>query len=359
MIFKCNKAGLFLYAGILSVTFFSSCKPKADTNPATERTYRMGFMNSAPRPEINLALQALDIWTQRADAAIVSVEVPWDSLYAGVTAQQYVAHNFTELVNYYRGKNLKLWVYIDPANGLDRSANSDKLKALGKSITQVDVQQVYRRFCVVMDSMLHPEHMGLALETNAIRGLSPDSIYQAVKTVANAAAADVSTFDHNVKLSVSVQVDWAWGKLNNTSYTGVEQDFIDFPFMQEMGLSSYPYFVFSEAKDVPDDYYSKLVQGRSVPVFVSEGGWSSAKVGTYDGSTQKQKDYIARQAQLLDNVNAIGVFQLTFTDIDTTAGIPAGLNAFACTGLVDINLQAKPALSAWDEIFKRPLAAGH
>ncbi len=360
-----TKPVIFLCPLFYALVLVSSCKPKTETNPtpqAGERTYRMGFMNSAPRPVLDLALQSLSIWTQRADAAIISIEVPWDSLYAGVSAQQYVANNLKELINYYRGKNLKLWVYIDPANGLDRSANSDKLKALGKSITQADVQQAYRHFCVVMDSILHPEHMGLALETNLIRGLSPDSIYQAVKAAANGAAQDISAFDAAVKLSVSVQADWAWGKLNNSSYAGVEQDFIDFPFIQELGISSYPCFAYNAAADIPDDYYVRLVQGHSIPVFVSEGGWSSMTVGAYTENPKKQKDYIARHEQLLDNVKAIGVFQLTFTDIDTTAlpaGTPASLNMFAGMGLVDINFQAKPALSAWDQTFKRSLVAGH
>jgi hypothetical protein len=340
----------------------AACKPKQNNDPLPERSYRMGFQNSAPRYDYDLVIQSLHIWEQRADAAIISVEVPWDSLYAGVSPENYVSNNFKGLVDYYRGKGFKLWVYIDPANGLDRSANSDKLQALGMSITEPAVQLVYRRFCVVADSMLQPDHMGLALETNLIRGLSPDSLYQGIKTAVNAAAADVRAIDGNVKLSVSVQVDWAWGKQNNTPYAGVEQDFNDFPFIQELGLSSYPYFVFNEAKDIPDDYYSRLVEGHSVPVFVSEGGWSSNTVGSYAGTLEKQKDYITRQAQLLDNANAIGVFQLTFTDIDTSAlpaGTPATLNLFAGTGLVDVDLNAKPSLSAWDEAFRRPLAAGH
>jgi hypothetical protein len=356
------KNTFLVFVFLVALPFYSCKKKENGSSTGKERSYRMGFMNSAPRPVVDLALQSLGIWTQRSDAAIVSMEVPWDSLYAGVSCQQYVTNNLAELVNYYRGKNLKLWVYIDPANGLDRSSNSDKLKALNKSITQPDVQLQYRRFCVVMDSMLHPEHLGLALETNLVRGLSADSLYQAIKSAVNNAAADVRAIDANVKLSVSVQVDWAWGKLNNNSYVGIAQDFVDFPFIQELGLSSYPYFVFSDAKDIPDDYYARLVQGHSLPVFVSEGGWSSYSVNSYQGTQQKQKDYIARQEQLLDNAAAIAVFQLTFTDIDTTAlpaGTPAGLNAFAGIGLVDIYMNTKPALNAWDTTFKRPLMSGH
>jgi len=59
---------------------------------------------------------------------------------------------------------------------------------------------------------------------------------------------------------------------------------------------------------------------------------------------------------LLDQVNAIAVFQLSFTDYDLSgwpAGIPTNFKLFTSLGLVDINLNPKPALAAWDTIYKR------
>lgn len=354
---------LQLFISFVMIAALHSCTPKPNTNTSTQRSYRMGFQNSAPNYfDFNKVLQTLYMWVTRADAAIISTQVPWDSLYAGVTPQQYVTDNYTGLVNYYRGKNMKLWVYIDPANGLNRSADASDLSALGKSIAQSGPQQIYGRFCKVMDSMLRPEHMGLALETNLIRSQSPDSIYKGIKTAANNAAADIAAFDPAVKLSVSVQVDWAWGNGNGGSYQGVAQDFTDFPFVQELGYSSYPYFFYNQPQDIPSDYYSRIIQGHSIPVFVSEGGWSSQQVGSFTETTQKQTDYITKQLQLLDYVNAIAVFQLAFTDIDINAlpgGIPSNISQFAFIGLADSSLNAKPALSVWDQAFAKPLQAGH
>jgi len=51
------------------------------------------------------------------------------------------------------------------------------------------------------------------------------------------------------------------------------------------------------------------------------------------------------------------VFQLTFTDLDLTASPPPPgsiLPLFAALGLVDVNLNPKLALSAWDATFSRP-----
>lgn len=350
-----------LFFGLLGCLLLASCK-KETGNPSNTRTYRMGFQNSAPRVDFALTIQSLQLWEQRADAAMITTEVPWDSLYAGTSPKNYVLNNFKGLVDYYRSKNFKLWVYIDPANGLNRGSDALALVARKKSIAQTDVQQLYRRFAFAMDSILQPEHLGLALETNLIRGASPDSIYQGMKKAANDAFTEIRAYDKHTKLSVSIQVDYAWGKLDNGSFKPIEQDLADFPFVQELGLSSYPYFGYDKPQDIPLDYYAKLVAGKSLPVFVSEGGWSSATVGKYTGTPEKQRDYIIRHGQLLDQVNAIALFQLVFTDIDMNAlpaSIPSDLVLFSSLGLVDKDLNPKPALEAWDTLFKRSFAGSN
>jgi len=354
----------FIFMLFFAAFFFIACKHQSTPRPTASkpRTYRMGFQNFPPKPDQTIALQALDLWTKRSDAAIISIQVPWAQLYSGTTPQQYIADNFKDLVSYYRGKNLKLWVYIDPANGLDRSTDATDLTALHKSIAQPAVQQLYSRFAFLMDSLLKPEHMGLALETNAIRDVSPDSVYQGIKAAANKTAALIRGYDKQVKLSVSVQADYAWGLLNGGPYLGIDKDFTDFPFVQELGISSYPYFVFDKPQDIPANYYSRLIQGHNIPVFISEGGWSTATVGTYTGTPQKQQDYITKQGQLLDGVSAIAYFQLLFSDLDPSVfppSTPDNVNLFTHIGLTDDGLNPKPALGNWDAIFKRSLVTGN
>ncbi|MBL7852711.1 MAG: hypothetical protein JNN04_17535, partial [Cyclobacteriaceae bacterium] len=293
---------------------------ESDNAPAT-RSYRMGFGNSAPRfDDFNLIIQSLNLWTARSDAAIVNTEVPWDSLLSGVNAVDYVNRNYAGLVQFYRSKNMKLWVYIDPQNGLDRAADATALQMRGKSIAEADIQAVYRRFVVVMDSLLNPDHLGLALETNLIRLASSPAIYQGVRQAANDVAAELKARGRTVPLSVSVQVDVAWGTLGGGGFVGIAQDFADFPFMEELGLSSYPYFGTEDPDQLPVNYYSRLIEEKTIPVFVSEGGWSSGSVSTptqsFTSSPEEQARYIRRHPLLLDEVNAMAWFQLPFTDID-------------------------------------------
>lgn len=344
---------------LLALMGLSSCN-KSD--PATARSYRMGFQNSAPRfDNFDLFIQSLNIWTQRADAAIMTHEVPWEQLLSGTTPEAYINTNFKDLAAFYRSKSFELWVYIDPQNGLDRANDAVDLQQAGRSISEPAIQQLYQEFVLAFDAILQPEHLGLALETNLIRTAAPSVIYQGVKTAANSAAQALKARGSKAKLSVSVQVDHAWGKLAGGSFEGIAQDFTDFPFVEELGLSSYPYFGFDNPADIPLNYYSRLVEGKNIPVFISEGGWTSGSVNAptrvFTSSPQAQADYISRHHDLLMAVNATAVFQLVFTDLDLTglpADVPPSIAYFAYLGLVDQQLQPKPALKAWDQLFELP-----
>jgi hypothetical protein len=92
-------------------------------------------------------------------------------------------------------------------------------------------------------------------------------------------------------------------------------------------------------------------------VLIVEGGWTSESVGSVTSSPDKQARWIRRQVALLDAARPVGVFQLTFTDLDLSAiPLPPGsiLPMFAYLGLVDDELVPKPALAPWDSAFARP-----
>jgi hypothetical protein len=207
-----------------------------------------------------------------------------------------------------------------------------------------------------VDSILHPEYMSLAAETNLVRAIAPGSVYSAVVTMVNDAAAALAVAGTSAHLMTSVQVETAWGALGGGgTYVGIDQDRTDFPFLDALGLSSYPYLAgYEDPDDVPDNYYSRLVETDPIPVVVLEGGWPSKSVGAITSSLAEQAHYIARQAALLDEAGAAGLMQITFTDLATSlfpSPTNTGLIPFAYNGLVDTVLAAKPALAVWDSVL--------
>jgi hypothetical protein len=186
-----------------------------------------------------------------------------------------------------------------------------------------------------------------------------------VVRMTNDAASDVRrTRNASVlPLYASIQVETAWGKLSRQAgggFIGIAQDLRDFPFNNVLALSSYPYLGgFKDPGEIPLDYYTRLRGTRPLPEMVVEGGWPSASVrGVFSSSAEMQARYIARQSELLDNANAIGVFQLSFTDLDVGSfpkPVPEILRLFATLGLVDVDLKPKPSLATWDKVFARAL----
>jgi hypothetical protein len=251
----------------------------------------------------------------------------------------------------------------DSTDGLSRADEAPQLRALGRSLAEPAVQQAYRAYVLAVARKLQPEIIGLAAETNLVRVAAPPAVYAALVRTANDAAADLKAAGSTATLLASVQVETAWGVLggggsngSGTGYVGIERDIADFPFAQWLGLSSYPYFAYAQPEDIPGDYYRRLLAGRTLPVMVVEGGWTSASVGSVRSSPEIQARYFARHAQLLDDVAARGVLQLVYADIDTSAfpqPQPANLPLFTRIGLVDSNFAAKPALAAWDALFAR------
>lgn len=325
----------------------------------TPRPFLMGFSAMPPRFDSAIVVPAINYWIPHADAAIMHVSPPWTALINGVSAAAAVDDVQVPLANYYRAKGLALVFTVDATDGLNRAAEAPELVALGRSITDTAIQRMYRQWVTAVATHLHPDYLGLIAESNLIRAAAPDSVYQAAVTMANAAADDVLVAAVPTTLYVSVQVEVAWGRLGGSGpYQGIAQDLADFPFVQAIGLSSYPYLAgFAAPESLPLDYYSRIAQDAGKPVLVVEGGWPSIAVGSVVSSRAMQRRYIVRQAQLLDSARARGVFQLTFYDLDTTgANLPPSsiLGLFTHLGLADSALHPKPALSAWDSVRARP-----
>jgi hypothetical protein len=346
---------LLVFAMILGC---ASSHAEAPSAPGS-RTFRMGFSPIPPRLSTAEVLRTADEMSRHADAALMVLDIPWAALLADTSATLLVRKDQLQLARLLTQRGVPLVVQLEPANGLDRSAEAAALVALGRSITEPAVQRVYREYVAAFDSIVRPDYLVIAVETNLIRAASKPSVYAALVAMSNAAAAERRAAGSTTKLMVSVQVDVAWGRLpgGDGSFVGIARDRTDFPFVDVLGLSSYPYLAgFRTPEEIPLDYYSRITADAPLPMLVTEGGWSSGSVPNVTSSPDLQARYIRRQMQLADAAKLIGVFQITFTDLDvSTFNLPPGsiLPLFAQLGLVNASYRPKPALAVWDSVRAR------
>jgi hypothetical protein len=340
-----------------------------DSGPAPDpaapaRSWRLGFSGIPPVPDQDVAVASILMWSARADAAIAHESVPWDSLLTGTPAAR-LARRHLDLVSYYRdAAGLQVVFEVDPTDGLAREREDPALVAAGRSIAEPAVQALFRQWVAAVDTVLRPDYLGLASEVNLIRVAAP-AIYAALATMSGHAADSLAALHarrpglpHPI-LYASLQVETAWGRLGPPGYQGVAQEAAAFPFADAWGLSSYPYLGgFDEPEEIPLDYYRRLAGELDRPVLVTEGGWASVPFGGHQGTPAQQARYVRRHAQLLDEAEAVAVFDLTFADLALGSWPlpPSGsLTPFARLGLVDTMLVPKPALAVWDSLFAVPL----
>lgn len=325
-----------------------ACGDDGPSGPS--RSFRMGFSPIPPRADTTLLAQVLTLTAQHSDAGLVQLSVPWAILLADTAAATEVRIVRLPLVQYYRALGKSVTVALDVTDGLNRAAEAPELVQLGRSIADTQIQRLYREYVAAVDSILQPDYLSLAAETNLIRLAAADSVYQAVVTMTNAAAAERESQATRTRLLVSIQVETAWGGLQGSPFVGIAQDLADFPFISNLGLSSYPYLAgYASPEAIPDDYYSRLLGGTGLRPVVLEGGWPSKD---YNSSPAVQARYIARNADLLNRAKAAVYFQITFTDLDPN--LAPGIGPFANLGLVDTVLAAKPALAVWDSVLDLP-----
>lgn len=340
----------------MAVLAIAACGSDSSGPSPGGRSYRMGFSAFPPRPDTAIVLSTLTLTTQHSDAGLVQLSIPWQVLLGGISASEEVRTVRLPLADYYRGVGQPIVVALDVTDGLNRAQEDPALLAAGRSITEPAIQQLYRAYVSAVDTILHPEYLSLAAETNLIRLAASAPVYSAVVAMTNTAAGDLRTRGTQARLLVSVQVETAWGALQGgTGFVGIDQDRADFPFLDAIGLSSYPYLGgFTQPEDIPLDYYGRLVAGQPLPELVLEGGWPSVAAGGVASTPEMQARYIRRQAAILDAAGAAAVFQITFTDLDLNAAPPppgSSLPLFAHLGLVDSALGPKPALAVWDSVL--------
>src|SRR5678816_930751 len=97
-------SGTRLLVALLVACAACDTDPTSGT-PVGTRTYRMGFSAIPPTTNQATALASLDMWSTRADAAIMHVDVQWAAMLAGMSAAEAARANAFDLANYYRAHN--------------------------------------------------------------------------------------------------------------------------------------------------------------------------------------------------------------------------------------------------------------
>lgn len=336
--------------------------PSGPGPPAAERSYRMGWFLSAPRPDEQTLVATLDSMASVSEVALVQEPPPWPRLLAGEDPAA-LAEEKTEITDFLRALGLEVAFLVDPLDGLDRTSETPELAAAGRSLLEPEIRDLHEAWVREVARRVRPRWMGLASEINTLGQHGDPELYAELVDLVAELAPEIRALSSGTEVFVSFQVEDAHGLFLPGDGEGFAliDDFagpVDF-----LGLSSYPGFAFASPADVPDDHLSRFAAETELPLAMVEGGWSSASVGGRSSSPAEQAAFFRRYADLLDGVDARLWILLLFADLDLDAfDLPPDraetLRSFARMGIADTELRPKAAFEAWNEIRARPLDPG-
>ncbi|MBV6451721.1 MAG: hypothetical protein MHPDNHAH_02468 [Anaerolineales bacterium] len=324
-----------------------------------------GFFPVPPEANTESVFQLYKDMSQHGDFVLIQQTTAWEDFVNGTDGE---SQTRTDLINQVKLANQNKLEYIfvlDALNGLNRKEFIGLPAGWEASFANPDVRSAYKNYALWVVRTFHPRYLGLASEINTYMDAHPDdapnfiSLYNEIYALVKAEAPETQIF-----------VTFQWDDLNNMfpqpeegnrTRLSPNWDQIEAfePNLDVWAISTYPYFVFPSASDIPADYYTPLLARTGKPVAVAEGGFSSQAVGFAQGSPEGQVTYLNAihdqlGSRLLFWVNlALTDFNMdSYTEFAQSKGQSADdialLENFSYLGFLNPDRSPKPALEVWN-----------
>jgi hypothetical protein len=305
-----------------------------------------------------------------ADFVLLQQNTAWEEFVDGPDGDSKTRTDITNQVKLARANNLEYIFVIDALNGLNRREFAGLPTGWEASFVNPDIRAAYKNFALWVVRTFHPRYLGLASEINTYMDAFPDdaenfvSLYNEIYKLVKAESPETKIF-----------VTFQWDDLNNmfpqpeegnrqkmdTNWYQVEAFE---PNLDLWVISTYPYFIFESASQIPSDYYASLLTRTDKPLAIAEGGFSSQAVGPAHGSPEDQVTYLKAIHTQLGSRLSFWVNTL-FDDLNIDSYAQQmkkdgrdpkdafSLGAFAYIGLRNSDGTPKPGLEVWDKMRNR------
>jgi len=337
----------------------------AQENPASlsgETIY--GFFPSPPKADLVSVISHYKDLGQYGDFVLFQQNVPWEDFLSSVDGESKSRSDLAGQVKLGVDNGLDYIFVVDALNGLNRREFKGLPAGWEASFANPDVRAAYTNYTLWVVRTFHPHYLGLASEINTYMDAYPDdaenfvSLYHEIYAKIKAESPQTQVF-----------VTFQWDDLNNMfpqpeegnrqklnpNWSQVEAFE---PNLDLIGLSSYPYFVFPSAKDIPADYYSRILEKTNKPIAITEGGWTSRDIGNVHATPEDQVEYLNAIHDQLGSRLAFWVYLIlndfdlesyskAFKDQGASANDLDALGMFASLGLRENDGAPKPALEVW------------
>jgi len=329
-----------------------------------------GFFPTPPEVSLSSILKLYKDFGEHADVVLLQQNPPWEEFLQGSDVQ---SQHITDITNQFilaSQNGLEVVYVVDPLNGLNRREFSGLPANWDANFANPDVRNAFTNYTLHIVRNFHPRYLGLASEINTYMDSHPGdaqnfiSLYKEVYQAVKAESPETQVF-----------VTFQWEDLNNLFAQPEEGDRMKFdtnweqveafePNLDLWVISSYPFIVYQNGADIPEDYYAPLLARTDKPVAVAEGGFTSRTIGPTQGDEQSQVEYLnAIHSQLGGERFRFWIYLLLNDfNLDSYAKVMRKqgskevdietLSMFGAVGLREADGSPKPALETWDSFRK-------
>jgi hypothetical protein len=321
-----------------------------------------GFFPSSPEITTESLIATIENIGQHGDVILSMPQVPWAEFIESSDGESPAIEQMRGSLDLARQNGLEFIFVIDPLQAFDRRVIASLPPELaGGDFSTPGVRSAFENYALRLVREFHPRYLGLASEINTYADAQPDdfsnyvTLYHEVYTAIKAEAPETKLF---------VTLQWedlnSAGVFSDDSPGGIKWDIVEQfePDLDVYAISTYPYFTFESAVQIPQDYYAPLLSHATKPLAIAEGGYLSQDAGTFHGSAQDQIDYLQAIKGQLGERLAFWVYLLiddvnleAYADYLTGHGSPAGVESLAYFGSLGLRTKTgepKPALEVWD-----------
>ncbi len=321
-----------------------------------------GFFPTPPEVSMESLIATFGAIGQHGHVILQQQAIPWAEFIASADGNSKTIQDMRGSLELAHQNGLEIVYITDPLNGLNRTEFAPLPPELADgNFSTPDIRQAFKNFAVRLAREFHPRYLGLASEINTYADAYPDdfpnylSLYRETYAAVKAESPGTLVF-----------VTFQWedlsnrGPFNDGSPEGIKWATVEAfePNLDIWAISSYPYFAFETAADLPADYYTPLLTRTLKPLAVAEGGWPSQDFGPLHGSDEDQIGYLQAINTQIGERLAFWIY-LVIDDFDVKAydrlfaeqgmaGTGETLQWFGVLGLRTKDGDPKPALAVWD-----------
>lgn len=324
--------------------------PLAFSGPA--RSYALGFAAIPGALSEDAYVRVFDDAAQHGDMIMIQRAVPWSELAPGAALSAQTEATIERERSLIAERGLDLLFAIDPWQPTNRGLLAGDPP--GDGFTDGAVVDAYVAFAELVVQRYQPRWLVLAVDLDQIAAARPSQLdafeeayvraYNRVKELAPQTRV-FATFQLE-----DVQSLLPWGQPHPPQFSLIPRFQ---PFLDVLAVSSFPSFIFPFARDIPDEYYARLLSFglplALVPVgFATQPGRGGITFGTRTG----QRSFLERLLAEADAADWELIVWLAPQDPRFASQPPYDL--IGRMGLRDADGQPKLAWDLWVDDARRP-----